>query len=508
MTFAEQQERALRRVIKANARSSLYGHLGLQKLNSYRDFELLYQSFTRAVPVQSPKSWLEGLGRILQPPGQALPLVLQSPGLITRGRVDKTVPWKGLPLPWSRALGDDLLHAEARMKSRMQAQGLTLNGAFFYLPDLEPVHRGPGTPMVGLGTALDGQRGWWRRRWVLPRMEALSAAGGSRFAWFAALLDQLRQVGGEVSVLVTSPKTLIDFMLYVSQQEGKFTPLARLVPNLQAMLFNHYEVALQRTEIGYLLKGLEQVKWLQYVWQPTGLCAAQYDINIRQRLEMDGGGQVFYEFVPAADVTPDGKLVRNFRRLHGGQVEPGQEYMPVMTTQSGLLGVASGQLVKVLQTDPLHVSLRGPATRLDGLGEGIREDAVVEALANINMALSGHGVFIRDALLGHRVAERQPVWVLEISRPMNEVPKAVLESIAKRLHGEMELRFESYRRVYRQADMKPPKVYLVPLGSFAAAQTGPVETPTSGGLFDHSANADQVRKVVKAAWEHVSVSAS
>jgi hypothetical protein len=62
--------------------------------------------------------------------------------------------------------------------------------------------------------------------------------------------------------------------------------------------------------------------------------------------------------------------------------------------------------------------------------------------------------------------------------------------------------------VYRQADMKPPKVYLVPLGSFAAAQTGPVETPTSGGLFDHSANADLVRKVVKAAWEHVSVSAS
>jgi hypothetical protein len=78
-----------------------------------------------------------------------------------------------------------------------------------------------------------------------------------------------------------------------------------------------------------------------------------------------------------------------------------------------------------------------------------------------------------------------------------------MESIAKRLHGEMELRFESYRRVYRQADMKPPQVHLVPLGSFAAAQTGPVEC----GLFDHSDDAAAVKKILKAAWEAVAVSA-
>ncbi|HEX2859653.1 MAG TPA: GH3 auxin-responsive promoter family protein [Alphaproteobacteria bacterium] len=504
MTFAEQQENALRRIVKANGRSSLYAHMGLQKLNSYRDFNLLYQSFTRAVPVQSGKGWLDGLSKILQPPGQAYPLVLQSPGLITKTRIEKTVPWKNLPLPWGNPLGDDLLAAEAHMKSLMQAQGLQLDGAFFYLGDNEAGHRGPGLPMVGLNTALDAQRNWFRRRWVLPRADTLAAAGGSRFAWFAAMLDQLRQVGNEVSALVTTPKTLIDFGLYVSQQEGKFTPLAKLVPNLQAILFNHYEVALQRTEIGYLLAGLERVKWLQYLWQPTGFVACQYDINIRQRLQMIGDGQAFYEFIPAGDVTSDGKLTRNFRRLHAGQVEPGQEYMPVLTTASGLLGVASGQLIKVLQTDPMHVSCRGPAMRLDGLGEGIREDAVVEALANINMALGNHGVFVRDALLGHRVAERQPVWVLEISRPMGEVPQPVLESLARRLHGEMELRFESYRKVFRVGSVKPPQVHLVPLGSFAAAQTGPVDS----GLFDHSEDAALVRKVLKAAWESLVVSAA
>jgi hypothetical protein len=504
MTFAEQQQAVLRRILRANGETSLYANLGLQKLGRYRDFALLYQSFTRAVPVQSPRGFLDNLAKILQPPGQPYPLALASPKLITgRAQPSKTVPWRSLPLPWGAPIGDDILYAEGRLRQQLQAQGVPVEAAFFHLDDLEAVARpAPGLPASSLAAALDAQRGWWRKRWVLPRAETLSAAGGSRFAWFSAMLDQLRQTGPKISVLVTAPKTLIDFALYVSQQEGAFTPLVKLMPNLQAIIFNHYEVALQRTELGFLLAGLERVKWLQWLWQPTGFTAWQADVNIRQRLQMLGDGQVFYEFVPGADVTADGRLVRNFRRLHAGQLEPGQEYMPVITSLSGLLGVASGQVVKVLQTEPLHIAAKGPTTKLNGLGEGFREDGVVESLANINMALSGHGVFIRDALFGHQVAERQPVWLLEISRPLGEMPKPLLESIAKRLYGEMELRFESYRTATRQTDLKPPEVHLVPIGSFAASHPGPVGALNNdGGLFDHSRDAAAIRKILKTAWE-------
>jgi hypothetical protein len=132
------------------------------------------------------------------------------------------------------------------------------------------------------------------------------------------------------------------------------------------------------------------------------------------------------------------------------------------------------------------------------LGEGIREDSLLESLANINSALGGQGVFIREALMGHHISDRQPMWVLEVSRPLNELAGAVLDSIAKRLHAELDLRAAGYRSAYRSAAFRPPKIYFVPMGTFAAA----FATTPDFSQFDHSPDASLCKKVLAAAWEH------
>lgn len=495
--MTQNQQAALRRILKANGRCSLAGYHGISKLGSYRDFELMYETFTRAVPVQSPKVWGEALTKMVQPPGQPVPQVLQSANLVCRNKPLAIAPWRGHAIPLTRDVLSDFERVEGDLRGQLRTQGLTVPGSFFYLSEAEPYRRTTAVPVMGFHTALDTQRGWFRQRWTMPRTAGFAEQATTRLQNFAVMLDQLRTHGKDVSVLVAHPKTLIDFTLYTSQQTGRFVPLKEMMPGLQVFAYNGYDVALQRAELGYVLGGFTGLKWMQWMYGPSGMLAWQEDVNIRQRLRMLDDGQVFYEFVPVEDVYPDGRFVRNYRRFHAGKLDAGKEYMVVLSSMAGLLGVSSGQVVKILGQEPLTVALRGPVVRLAGLGEAFREDGVIEALANINMALMSHGVFVRDALLGHKVDERTPVWLLEVSRPLAEVPNSLLESMAKRMHAEMDLRFETYRKESKNGGIKPPQVHFVPMGSFAASQV--IQNEFS--LFDHTPDASILQKILGAAWE-------
>ncbi|MBI1309278.1 MAG: hypothetical protein GC129_05470, partial [Proteobacteria bacterium] len=412
---AQAQQAVLRKILKARAGCSLFRQLGLQRLAGFKDFDTLYAGFSRAVPVQGARVFLDSLAK-MQPQGGLTPLqVLQSPNLLLRDKPLAACLWKGVPLPVQRDALRDHLVVERYLKRLLGMQGVKLSGKVFYLFEQEAsLSEGGETmavPLAGWHQLLEGQRWFWERERVKPATKGLPRSG-SRWQWFNAMLDQLRLAGGEVDMLVTHPKTLIDFGLYVSQQAGRYVPLREFLPHLRVLALNHYDIGVQRMELGYLLSGLPQVRWVQWLYNPTGLQAWQGDVNIRQRLDMLVDGQVFYEFIPVEDMDLAGRFARSFRRLHTGQVEAGREYVLAVSSLSGLLGVASGMVVKVVSLDPFQIVAKGPVGQLHGLNEGLREDMVVEAIGNINSALSGQGVFVREVLMGHLVAERAPVWVL------------------------------------------------------------------------------------------------
>ena len=497
-----EQQKILRKILSANGNCSLFRQMGLERLNNFRDFDLLFQAFCRAVPVQSPKIWLDSLSKMLPQQNLAPLQVLQSPNLVVRGKPLAAVVWRGAPVPVQAAALEDYLQVEATLRARLQAQGACGSGLWFHLTEPEVQRRADvaghllPVPLMGWQELVDRQRNWLRRRWTQPR-ERVLPKGGSRWQWFNALHDQIKTHGKQIEVLITPPRTLLDFALYGSQQAGRFVPLREQMPNLKVLVFTHYDIALQRTELGFLLNGMPHVRWVQWLGNPGGLQMWQDDANIRQRLNLLTNGQTFYEFIPVEDADPAGRFIRTYRRMHVGQLEAGREYVLAVSALSGVLALSTGHIVKVLQTAPLQLMARGPVVQLHGLGENLREDALLEALGNINSAVSGHGVFIREALLGHVVAERQPMWLLEVSRPLAELPDGVLESIAKRLHSELELRSPGYREAFRKAAFRPAQVQFVPMGTFAAASSG----GQTFGQFDHSPTAQECKKILAAAWE-------
>ena len=496
------QEKVLRKILRDNAGCSLFARLGIAKLYAYKDFNLLYQSFVRAVPIVSPRGYLDNLTGMAQQ-GSVRELtqepyrVLMNPKMVSAKPPAALCWWRQQAIPVSTHEINAFLAEEAAWRTRLTGQGHPIKGAFFYLPEAVPLRHVDDMTLGGFATAVDGMRGFFEKRRALPRLSLMGDSGGSRMRWFAGLLDQLQHHGEKVEVMVAHPTTLIDFGLYASQQAGRFLPLRELCPNLKILLFNGYDVAVERMELGYLLAGLPDLKWAQWIWQPSGLNFVQDDLNLRQRLAVRLGGPVFYEFVPVSDVLPDGKFVRNYRRVHAGMLENGKEYAVIVSNLAGLMGVSTGQVVKVLQVSPLLVQAKGPLMQLNGLNEGIKEEGVVQAVSNINTALQGRGVFVRHALMGHHIAQRQPVWVVELSRPMSELPDSVLDSMAKRLHAEMDLRFDGYRKAIREAKMKLPVVHFVGMGSFAAAQLAWSDM----SRLDHTSDAAIVNRILAAAWQ-------
>src|SRR6218665_2876513 len=112
---ALEQQKVLRRILKENSGSSLFGRLGINKLFAYKDFTLLYQAYCRAVPVQSPQTFVETLVVMGQEglKGQNDPAQVYTHNrMVTTKTPLGLTPWRGQPIPVGSAQVKEFLERE------------------------------------------------------------------------------------------------------------------------------------------------------------------------------------------------------------------------------------------------------------------------------------------------------------------------------------------------------------------------------------------------------------
>ncbi|MDD9912187.1 MAG: GH3 auxin-responsive promoter family protein [Alphaproteobacteria bacterium] len=461
--FIDQQQRNLRKIITGNIKSSLFTHLGLTDLTRYKDFNLLYQSFARATPVQDYEGWSKLLRGMVKETKAPMQDILSRPHLVTSQDVAGLVSEQQRVFPVGAGTLSDYQHIEKKL---LELSGIPKKN-WLRMFDYSPLEGAECTSLQAL--AATQKKGWQDYfPFFQPKKEEEALAAKSRHQLLHSFYQKICDVGDQIELLIAPAELLTHFGLHASRQRGKFTSIKELCPNLKVYVQDGIEGQLNKLELKYLFNGLPHLHWLQAVNMPCGLMATQADAHIQQRLLFDDQSSCFYEFIPIEDVDVSGRFYRNFKRMHAGQVSVGKEYLLLLTNAYGLVAYNTGWIIKVLSLDPFHIAWQRTQEVLNAFGEGISVSLIDHILSEVNEILGGQGLFVRNYTVCPLHQERRHHWVIEVSRPLENLDQKLLSGIGKRLHAELELQVTGYRQLLQQGALQAPKITFVGMGTFAA----------------------------------------
>ncbi len=466
--FLEQQKKNLKYIIRQNAKTSMATHLGLAPLKRFKDFEMLHQSYIRATPVNNYSGWVKML-RTITGGNSVIPAedMIRVPNLLS-SKKDVSFVYHGRKvLPVSSNILNDYSVLERKLFSILSAYGLGISRKSFHMFEFIPEQaeffcyfEQVTSRRSGLVHDIYGGKA--------QNLSNVQEEGRSRHQLMHFFYKQLKEKGHQVDVLFAPPRLLTDFALFMAQQEGRFISMCDLCPNLKVYAPTAEMITPYRTELKYLFRDMPGLKWVQTVANAMGVMSCQNDPNIQGRMTMLPSSKVFFEFVPVQDLDKSGRFYKNYRRLHAGHIEIGQEYLLLLSNDAGLYAYNTGWVVKVAGLNPLQFSWNRSQHILNSFGESIPVSTLCRIVGELNDTIGAHGLFIRDFMVAPQSHKLRHNWMLEMSRPVQEVDKRVLLTIAKRLHGELGVVCESYRNGLFHGNFYPPEISFVSMGTFVS----------------------------------------
>lgn len=463
--FVKNQEKMLQKIVQHNASSSLYKHLGIAGLKGEKDFSVLYDNFKRQVPVYTYLAFVGALQRMTgQMQAGSLDLLKQQL-LVSAEKIKKFALVQQGVVPVCDSYLQGAVQNEKYMVDLLNRQGIKAK-KIFHIYENQTFDVVDGYEVGSIGAIYSRSRPFWWRRRFLPDDTVFTGIGRSRYQTLHAFIDQLYEHGKQVDVLVVRPRSLSEISLLLAQREGRFVPLKQLCPNLKAVVHYGIPLTIYQKEISFFTQGLNLQFREMYIGS-SGVFGLQEDVNIKHWLTLRDDTGVFYEFIPVEDVDDSGRIGSRFRRYYAGQLERGRKYLLVVNNLSGLVGYSTNDVVRVESTVPLRVSYQHPVYALNDLGESLNLGEFEKLIAEINDALAGKGLFIREYMIGDSPEKKQQFWVMELSRAITDVDKKVLQSIANRLHTELCYYNKNYHMAYKLGQNELPLVYFVSMGTLS-----------------------------------------
>ena len=254
--------------------------------------------------------------------------------------------------------------------------------------------------------------------------------------------------------------------------------LSAVWPNLECCLFTGaplglYQEALRRSlgpTVGFheLYAAAEGVFAAQDNGSPAGL-----------RLFTDAG--VFFEFLPLRNYQEDTLAHAGADCLPLDKVQPGTDYVLLVTTPAGLCRYVPGDIVRFLSVDPPRVQFAGcTKLQLDSAGVSVTARELVDTLLVVCTRNGWHAVNFHVAPYRRRIAAGQTVncheWWLELHTHTMKTPTANV--LGPELDAELASRNRGYAARRASRDLDFPSVRLVMPGVF---DQWAKEQPQTGG---------------------------
>lgn len=494
---AEHQKTLLLGLIKKLAETPYGRHFNLSDLPKAGELDALHSAFAERVPVVNTAMWRKALLGLYPQSNAQNPIEpFRENGCLLEMPVAFVEEDNGGFMPVSQSILKSFQTVEKELPAHIRKQWPELGkGTWFYICDdaiIEYHDKLPAGDLLALQMEHKGML--LAQRAIAPDLTDIQSVGRSRAQALLVYADELQKCGKSIHTLVASAKTLTDMCFLLAQREGKFIPLKALCPNLKLYLCTD-DLAVHDRELQYFFAGLE-MGILTWMARPYGLQAWQQDLDARGVMALPTQDGIFYEFIPVTDVDAQGRLKKEFQRLHAAQTTPGKDYLLVVTTAQGLLAYQTGDIVRMHDREPMTFLWRRRLEALNGFSEYLVEDTVNRLIEAFNDALQPYGFFIRDYMVGDRAGDRCPHWVIEISRPPKDVPEKVLQSVVNRLHREIGNELPAYLAAFRNNRTFPPSMHFVPMGTFTH-----MPSPFKFRRFDGTAEAEVIEQVLARAGQ-------
>ncbi|SDS07774.1 GH3 auxin-responsive promoter family protein [Opitutus sp. GAS368] len=207
-----------------------------------------------------------------------------------------------------------------------------------------------------------------------------------------------------------------------------------------------------------------------------GIFAAQDDHpGPGLRLLTDGG--VFYEFIPLADYQEAQLPSAGRHCLPLKKVQPGVDYVLLVTTPAGLARCVVGDIVRFTSVAPPRLQCIGRlGSYLNAFGEQVTERELLDTMLAVCARNGWHVVSFHVAPFQHRIAAGQGVrcheWWLELHTHTTRTPTANV--LGPELDAELATRNHDYAARRNERTIDSPQVRLVMPGVFEqwARQSG------------------------------------
>lgn len=452
MDAVQAQRATLARLLRRAARTRFgrdYGFAGIRTVRDYQDrvplrrYEAFWAEYWQAAfPVLRDVTW----------PG-LVPYFAQSSG--TTGGTTKRIPVSRAMLRSNTGAAFDTLafHLTARPRSRVFGGRNVLLGGSAALERLAPGVRAGDLS----GIAADRMPPWARARSFPPRALALIGDWEAKVAALApaSLEEDIRSISGTPSWM------LLFFDQVAALHPDRPRRLSAFYPNLELVVHGGVAFTPYRDSMAAWLEGGHAETREVYAASEGFVAAADRGPGEGLRMVLDRG--LFFEFVRPDDLDrrrPDRRWLLD--------AELGVEYALVLSTNAGLWSYVLGDTVRLLGRHPPRLLITGrTAFTLSAFGEHLIVAELDQAVAEAARTL---GATVADYASGPLFPGRgEPrgghLFVVELS-PLApgqaDAFAATLDMALSRLNAD----YAEHRR--GGFGMLPPKVLLVPPGTFAA----------------------------------------
>jgi hypothetical protein len=453
---AQMQERQLMRLVSQAARTRFGRDHNFAQIRDRRD----YQS---AVPLRNYEEYWAAYWQPVFPnlvdcswPGR-IPFFAATSGTTTGAT--KFIPVTAAMLRSNRRAGLDLLvhHLRARPRSQILAgRNLLLGGSTALVK-----HR-PGVKSGDLSGIAAATLPFWARPFAFPppdiaRLDDWSAKM-ARLADGAPAAD-IRSIAGTPSWLLLFFDELV--RRHPGPHLGRGGRLVDFFPDLELVIHGGVNFAPYRPRFAEWLAGSHADLREAYAASEGFIAAADQGEGEGMHVILDHG--IFYEFVPVGEIGKPSPA-----RHWIGDIEPGIDYAPALTTCAGLWSYIVGDTVRFLSRDPPRLIVTGRLSyTLSAFGEHLTGEEIEEA---VSAAASAIGAELRDFSVGALYPEKPGeigghLYIVEFERPLAGDDA---ERFAAAIDQDLLRRNLDYR-AHRAGGfgLAPPRIFVVRQGGFA-----------------------------------------